>query len=31
MMTFTEGCPPGRSPALMCVELSFGGANGGFW
>jgi len=31
MITFTEGCPPGRSQDLMCAELFFGGANSGFW
>jgi len=31
MMTFTEGCPSGRSQDLMCAELSFGGSNSGFW
>jgi hypothetical protein len=31
MMTFTEGCPPGRSEDLMCAELFLGGSNSGFW
>ena len=30
MMTFTEGCPPGRSQDLI-AELFFGGSNSGFW
>ena len=31
MMTFTEGCPPGRSQDLTCAELFVGGSNSGFW